>query len=532
MGREKRSKFANDAKSTADLASSLAQNTTELSNKVKLVKFDNEGQYPAPFRVPVFSIENKYPNIRSPFTPLWVEGSTIYAIASDLTLRKSTDGGETWVNKGYNNQGFSSTRCFLKLSTGTLLTVSSGNKILRSTDDGLTWDAIFTYRTGTMPLGSQSWAVDKQTGYIYMGEYWTTAQDQINIYRSMDDGLTWQIFFTFNTTGSGIIKHIHALQWDHVDKRIVICAGDATDYTGLWRVNVNGDGLEKIVTNDMLPPELIDSPRCIGIMPFTNYIVWASDSTSNPYLFRMARNQIGLQNPTIERIYRLNSTAWFTCKASTDGSRWVFSSSEEANSLDDLVHLYAVEDEGKTVWELGAITSGGAATCSLMPVGLPENHGDDFYLISRNFGTYVWKFRSGKGFNSISKPEPMPKYLVPQTFNTPQPITLTPGQDTVIGYTLPAAYAKRIYILEASIVLIDAGGVSGGYQRLIVRKMGSASTFEYTKESARYDRHIEFGNEIDSASFTGGNYIEIAVKNTHGAATIKVMASLTFAWGE
>src|SRR5690606_25916760 len=136
---------------------------------------------------------------------------------------------------------------------------------------------VFTFRTDTKLLGTQSWAIDKETGYIYMGEYFKKELNEIVLHRSIDNGATWQAFYTFKgglATGNDKIKHIHAVQWDHVAKRIVISTGDGTAFTGLWRVNASNDGLEKILTNDMLPASDVDVPRSIGIMPFDDYIAW------------------------------------------------------------------------------------------------------------------------------------------------------------------------------------------------------------------------------------------------------------------
>lgn len=520
----------------------LAQTETDISNRVRLKKIDTGGgQFPQPLRVPTLNTKSMFPTKTNPYYPLWVKGKEIYAYGKDHTLRKSVDEGKTWEVKGNNARGFSITRCFLKTSTGTLLAVSGmpQQEILRSTDDGMTWEVVFTLRNNTVALGTQSWAIDEETGYIYFGEYNTAELEVVNLYRSTDDGLTWDVFHSFRgglaSGDHAKIKHIHAVQWDHVDKRIVICTGDGTDYTGLWRVNATGDGIEKILTNDMLPSKGVDIPRCIGIMPFDDYIAWAGDTTLHPYIFRIKRSEIGTGNINVERIYRLNSTAWFTCRASNDGSVWVVSASNEgSNSIDNLVHLYAVEDQGETVWEIGSIPADlNASAGSLMPVGLPQNHNENFYLTTRNFtDSLTWGFRLGKGFNSIPVPEPLPNYVFPQTVSTSGEVTLTAGEEKLIGITRAGTRARCLNILEAFIMVTERGGVSPAYQRLIVRRENGEELFSFQNSSERRVARLDFANEIaKTGDLPNGETVYIFVKNIHHSVTIKVVASLTFAWG-
>ena len=305
------------------------------------------GYMPKPLRVPTLGVVDSWPNSLSSLrTIVWTEnkGAVLYATGADLTLYKSTDSGATWAARGYLPTGSGNQGCFLKTGANTLLTVTPAKPptILRSTDDGATWATAHTWRTSTLPLGSQSWAIDRVTGHLYYGEYASASTTTVNLYRSTDDGATWAIFHSWPgrlTAGADRVFHIHAVQWDHIAQRIVVCIGDSTADTGLWRVDAAGTGVEKMVTNSMLPAKLIDAPRCIGIMPFPDYIVWASDSSANAALFRMNRDQIGLPAPTIERIYDLGSSSWFSCRASNDGTRWVFSTNNEFTTIDGLLHV-------------------------------------------------------------------------------------------------------------------------------------------------------------------------------------------------
>lgn len=501
-------------------------------------KMDNDGIFPKPFRAPVLGVEGTFPNVHTPYVPVWVAGTTIYATGRDSTLRKSTDGGKTWTKRGYNAYGFGSYGCFLKLSTGTLLSVSTTSVgIQRSIDDGATWTFVHAYRTSTIPLGAQSWCIDPATGHIYMGEYNNSPTADIALWKSTDDGATWTTIATWPGESAAVgtagrIRHIHSVQWDTVASRAIISTGDSTPDTGLWRTNAAGTGVEQILVNSMLPAEEIDSPRSIGVMIFPDYIAWAGDTTQNPNVYRMARTQIGQPNPVVEKVYRLNSAAWFTVKASDDGSRWVLSASEEGTSLDNLVHLYAIEDQGATVWEVGAIPAPvGITAGSLQPVGVPEQ-GETFHMVTRGFGdSLVWKFRLGKGLIPLPKPNPIPTCVITYTVNSPI-LTMAPSEEKVFAIGRAGGLAPRLHLFETSIEALDLSTATAGSQTVRVRKRGVAHVHAGTDISERYSTRQEHGNSIASYLFTGGDIIEFYIRNNSTTATTVDIASVTYGWSQ
>lgn len=521
----------------ADFVSDLRRIATDLSaSTVTKVKDVSGGAFPTPVRVPVLITKATWPTPRDPYQLAWSEGDTRYAFGRDNTLRKSTDKGATWTKLGYNSFGFGTNGCFLKLASGTLLNIHavSGAHVQRSTDDGVSWTNVYDFRTNTIPLTSQSWCVDGD-GTIWIGEYNTTDQTEVRLIRSTDDGATWSTFYTWNGAavgGTGYIRHIHAVQWDPIDERVIICTGDSTDFTGLWRVNAAGTSVEKILTNDMLAPGDIDIPRSIGVMPFDNYLAWAGDTTLQPYLFRIDRAEIGDPSPTVERIYRLNSAAYSTCRASDDNSRWVVCGSQEsASNLDGLVHLYAVEDDGETVWEVGAVAVSSPGSAALMPVGRPEMHDHVFVMGSRNtLPMAQWRFEIGEGnVANIDPPRLIPD--CPVTFSAQGPtLTLTPLQEVVFGHSVAGGLGRKLHIFEAGVHTIDLGGGSAGSQRIRVRKAGSAHVLEYLNISERYTGRLEGGGAIATHTFTSGDTVEFYVRNNSTTATTIVVPSITYGW--
>lgn len=515
----------------------LAENTIKLDNTVILNKNIRGGQFPKPFRVPVLTTVEQFPNSNSPFYILHVDGSVMYGVGIDGTVRKSTDKGKTWEVKSYQSRGVHRYG-FIKTQTGALLGYDGNmTRIIRSDDDGETWENAFEFREWTLPLGSQSMAIDRLNGYIYFGEYNTAnfSHSEVNLYISKDDGITWEVFKSFPYDGADRIRHIHAVQWDHVAKRIVICIGDGTPTTGLWRVNQDGTDVEPIVTNEMLSPEFYDAPRAIGFIPFENYIAWGSDSGSNPHVFRMARSEIGKPNPIIERIYRLNSTAWFSCKASNDGSTWVITSSQEfyPTAEDNLVHVYAVTDEGASVWEVGSLPHNMTAPASsLMPIGEPGQHGDEFALSSRAIDPIQqWVFQLGRGFGKIDEPKKLPPFRFSQTVSTGSPIEIAPNEEIVFGYGQAPFGATSLHILDVIKYEEDRGGVSL-YSNVILRDMDDNEITTFSEfNSARHSRREGSSVSLETHKLTGGRMFKVIIKNTHGVVTKRIYAHVVFAFG-
>jgi len=519
-------------------AASIRQSTT-IDAASPIAKQVQGGNFPKPTRAPILTVAESWPNVNAPFERvLWVEngGLTIYAYGYDSTLRKSIDGGLTWVLRAYLNWAPFGQETFLKTAAGSLLSINSANTIKRSANDGVTWATVGSLQAGQQPLGTQSWCIDKVTNDIYYGEYGGDAVTAMNLYRSTDDGLTWPVFHAFPGINSGHvdkISHIHAVQWDHIDQRVWIFTGDGHAAVGMYRVDAARTSVEPVLTNRMLDAEFIDAPRAIGFMPFPDYIAWASDSTSNPFLFRMARSEIGQASPVIERIYRLNSTAWFSVKASADGTRWVISASQEndAYQIDKLVHLYAVEDQGATIYEVGTLAptveSPALPAGSLMPVGLPEDHGDFFYMVARTAGRRgVWKFRLGYGGPAaIAWPSPAPVVVAWQTLASGN-VALAASESRVFAVIRAPIFAKNLHIFD-----IGVKDLAGTQARLDVRVTGEAYFHRSSETSERYGDRAETGLGILRYPLTGAQEVELVVTNM-SASPINAVASLTYGWGQ
>lgn len=376
------------------------------------------GQFPMPLRVPTLTITDHYPNESVDYQVMWVDEATgtIYAHARDNYLYKSTDRGRTWERKGRPPGGIAR-GLFLKTPTGTLLApaASQGPAIQRSTDDGMTWTDVHTMRSGTSPLGVQAWTINPVTGFIYLGEYQASDAGftEIRVSYSTNDGATWSTLYAFPgpvTAHADKIRHIHSVVSDPIDGRTYILTGDSEPASGIYRVTADGHGVEPWILNrDLAHQPWTDPARSIGMMFFPDHIAWGVDGRASS-IMRVPRAVTTNRGGHVEQVYKLNSTVWWTIRAADDNTRWLISASNEAGParIDNSAHLYAVEDNGQTVYEVAAVPSDAESFASVAPVGLAEQHGDTFWIKSHGFTPgEEWALRGRLAYaasNAITRP--------------------------------------------------------------------------------------------------------------------------------
>ncbi|MCV7566246.1 glycoside hydrolase, partial [Micrococcus luteus] len=128
---------------------------------------------------------------------VYQESMTVaYAVSQSTagTLWKTTDSGQTWVQRG--DIGFSVHTLTRVMGTGTLIAVELTNRgtpglnprVARSTDDGTTWTQVTTLvHPG---LGNQG-ILSPAPSVVLIAEYGNTGNTVFSIRRSADDGVTW-----------------------------------------------------------------------------------------------------------------------------------------------------------------------------------------------------------------------------------------------------------------------------------------------------------------------------------------------------
>lgn len=201
--------------------------------------------------------------------------TTLYAGDSSTGLWKSTDDGSTWT-KIYTTTNVQVMRC-LVLSTGTILIVTKDSTpvyhLWRSTDGGTTFTKELDFNSASLGiLGSQSWVEDTTTTpkRIYAAEYAPTNQASVNLYKSTDDGATWSAVYTF---AQGVVRHFHGVFIDpYVMSRVWVTVGD----TGTQpRIGYSDDGG---VTFTWITQGVYPDSRAVGLLFDANYVYWVPDT--------------------------------------------------------------------------------------------------------------------------------------------------------------------------------------------------------------------------------------------------------------
>lgn len=520
-------------------------------------------------RKPTLTVDQVFPNALVPdFTLLLAESSTVlWAVGTDTTLRKSTNGGATWAKTYYpgglgtlGNSGL-----FFKTSAGSYLTTYhpfdlSAPKIMRSTD-GVTWADVVAAQANVDYLGPTSICQDPVTGYLYLTEYVTaTAATQATwkISRSTDDGATWTTFHTFQRDATAnpttAVRHGHGIQWDPVGQRIWFLCGDGEQAAGLYRVNAAGTGVEVVVTNSTLDNAAGQYAGAVGLMFFPNYVAWGVDQVSNSGLLRMARDQIGLASPAVTKVCDLQSTAFYTVCTKADYTEWLMVVSNENGAggrLDSALHIYKVADDAATCDEALALpVSDGASLQWAFPVGGKVLNDGAVWLQTTESspvvpGTgartgYAIRVRQSWGAGGqLMRPDSALRkpFFEPVTVSSGNE-NLTASQAKAIGSTEAPPRATRLYILEVTAEKYSGDGAiyAEVYDQtgIAVLKMEDGVTNMQWQHRSRKAALQEASSPwiARSAVLSPGRQLRFRILNGLGGTTVAEGAvTITYAWG-
>lgn len=519
-------------------------------------------------RKPVLLIDRSFPNAGCTHKILWAEGAELWAYGTDYSLRKSTDNGASW-GKALSNSAASLARwaidgLFIKTAAGSLLTTSHPNaltepKIIRSTDGGATWTDVVAAQANIQYLGPTSMCQDPVTGYIYLSEYVTVnaaTQATWKISRSTDDGATWATFHTFQRDAvanpTTAVRHGHSIQWDPIGQRIWFLCGDSEKAAGLYRVNAGGTDVEAVITNVQLSNASGQYAGAVGVMFFPNYVAWGVDQITDSHLLRMARTQIGQASPVVETLGRLQSTAWYTCRAASDNSEWLMFVSNEvgAGRVDPAIHIYRVADDGMTMDEVLTLpTKNDTTIIRAYAVGSPlqSNAAEGLVWIGTNTtmpltanGTLErgqqflamigWGVQAFQQTNNDRLPYGQPVTQSSGNF------TLTASEKRFFGVTEAPIGATRLYILEvgreqfsgAGFFYVEAYDQTGS---AILKMEDNVTNMQWQNRSLRSAKNESAAPYLfRSGLLSPGRQIRFRLDEV-SAAPAEGAAYITYAWG-
>jgi hypothetical protein len=289
-------------------------------------------------------------------------------------LYRSFDEGATW-QKRYVFPG--RILEISVLSNDTLIAhVGRGSFTLwRSDDGGGSWAQTFVFPSGYRTLGPHS--VTDDHGYVYVGSYCgcSTAANTNWVWRSGDDGRTWQVVQKTTTH-----RHIHFVRANPYDGKVYVGFGDSQAGSGIdvssnhgatWRTLCNGH-VCKAVDIDFDP---------------AGFAVYGMDVTNAiPYIRKLnlttgTTTIVGqLSCPSFSSI-NLGAGVWLLGEART-GSGTVCS------KADNRTYLWGSDDRGSAFTKVYSRINASASGSNLMTVNFVFPSGN-FPIQVTGYGTIV-----------------------------------------------------------------------------------------------------------------------------------------------
>jgi hypothetical protein len=174
-------------------------------------------------------------------------------------------------------------------------------------------------------------------GDLYFGEYGMNPnRNEVNVYRSHDNGKTWHIIYTFP---KGSIRHVHGCYYDKYSESILTLTGD-----------FNGENLIQISDLEFRKNKVLgdgsQSYRAVNLFFTETEIHWIMDSPiEKSYQYKYDRN-----SGEITKLNFFEGPIWYL-KSLEDGYFLAGSSVEIGNGvLSDKACLYVSKDLIK--WEV------------------------------------------------------------------------------------------------------------------------------------------------------------------------------------
>ena len=178
---------------------------------------------------------------------------------------------------------------------------------------------------GTRPLHIAA----TPSGKLFWGEYFDNPQrDEVHLYASYDEGLSWNVAYTFP---KGAIRHIHNVIYDKWEDCLWIWTGDNGDECRVMKADEDFSRVELVLAGNQ-------QARAAACIPAEDGLYFSTDTPfEQNYVYRLGRNG-GLSPVT-----KLNSSSIYGCCA---GSSIFFSTMVEPSTVnvDREARLWASDD--------------------------------------------------------------------------------------------------------------------------------------------------------------------------------------------
>jgi hypothetical protein len=184
-------------------------------------------------------------------TVSFVRGHDLYYADEHSIVYVSHDRDSPEKSLALGKSQVASPRLLFVSSRGTLFLGGNDSRMERSTNRGKSWEQVLSVPTWRMDE-------DEATGTLYVGNYSPRHHpiEMATVYKSMDEGETWQPVFTDNR-----LDHIHTVRYDPIFDRMYIAAGDDSTPRGQawsddngkswkWIANGRGNGHTDLAFSD------------------------------------------------------------------------------------------------------------------------------------------------------------------------------------------------------------------------------------------------------------------------------------------
>ncbi len=178
---------------------------------------------------------------------------------------------------------------------------------------------------GTRPL----FITATPDGRVFWGEYFDNPdRDQVHIYRSRDNGSTWEVAYTFPAKS---IRHVHNVVYDRWTNSLWILTGDITEECRVLRASLDFESVETVISGHQ-------QSRSVAAVPAPDGLYFASDTPSEKnHIYRLSRSG------QLTCLSEINSSVLSGCSV---GDSVFFSTMVEPSTvnLDRHVSLYGSAD--------------------------------------------------------------------------------------------------------------------------------------------------------------------------------------------
>ena len=173
-------------------------------------------------------------------------------------------------------------------------------------------------------------------GRVFWGEYFdNTARNEVHIYGSTDDGVSWDVAYTFRKRA---IRHVHNIVHDPWQDCLWVLTGDYGDECRILRASYDFSSVEIVLQGKQ-------QARAVAAVPTEEGLYFASDTPlEHNFIYRLERGG------TLSCLAPVSSSSIYGCRV---GSHIFFSTIVEPSEInrDPMVRLYGAQANTRQRWE-------------------------------------------------------------------------------------------------------------------------------------------------------------------------------------